>query len=37
MVMFSEYVKAEFLKRRMLQFKGCRRRVSRNNCKRSLL
>jgi len=35
--MFSEYVNAEFTKRRMLQFKGCRRRASRNNCKRWLL
>ena len=36
-VMFPDYVNAEFRKRRMLQFKGCRRRVSRNNCKRTLL
>ena len=28
-VMFSEYVKVEFPKRRMLQFKGCRCGVSR--------
>ena len=31
-VMFSEYLKAEFPKRNKLQFKECSRQGSRNNC-----
>ena len=31
-VIFSEYVKAELPNRSKLQFKGCSRQVSRNNC-----